>query len=249
MADSLTSENLQKVFTFPFQDPRWLEKFLIGSLLFLVSFLFLPILPIYGYFTEVMRIAIEGKELSLPEWDAWERKFTDGIKLFVVGFIYTLPFILLFILSYVFLFVGTAGSDLVDSTTDPSSPFWAIPSMLGAFGGMAFIGLSFFLALIIGIFMPAVIAHVVATDDLSAAFRVREWWGIFRANLSGFIITYLLMFGLITALNIVLQIFYMTIILCCIAPFLLIPASLYIMVTTGVLFGQAYREGVQNLQL
>jgi hypothetical protein len=247
MADSLTSENLQEVFSFPFQDPRWLEKFLIGSLLILVSFLFLPILPIYGYFAEVMRIAIEGKDLSLPEWDAWEKKFTDGIKLFVVGLIYTLPFILLFILSYVFLFVGAAGTDLADSTTD-LTPFWTIPFMLGTLGSIAFFGLSFFLALIIGIFMPAVIAHVVATDDLSAAFRFGEWWRIFRANLSGFVITYLLVFGLFTALNFVLQILYMTIILCCIVPFLIIPATLYIMVTTGILFGQAYREGVQNLQ-
>lgn len=248
MADSLTSENLKRVFTFPFQDPKWHEKFLIGSLLFLVSFLFLPIFPIYGYFAEVMRLAIEGRDLLLPEWDPWEKKFTDGIKLFVVGLIYTLPFIFLFILGYMFLFLGAAGSEVGDFSTDPSSPFWALPSMLGAFGSMAFFGLSFILVFIIGVFIPAATAHVVATDDLSAAFHFSEWWAIFRANLSGFIINYLLVFGLFTALSVVFQILYMTIILCCIAPFLLIPASLYIMVITGALFGQAYREGVQNLQ-
>jgi hypothetical protein len=142
----------------------------------------------------------------------------------------------------------SAGSEIGEFSTDPSSPIWAIPSLFGAFGGIAFVGLSFFMVLIVGVFMPPITAHVVATDDLSAAFRFREWWPIFRANLSGFIITYLLVFGLFTALSTVFQILYLTVILCCIAPFLILPSYLYIMVTIGVLFGQAYREGVQNLQ-
>jgi hypothetical protein len=247
MAQSLTSENLQNVFTFPFRDQKWGEKFLIGSLLFLASFLLLPIFLIYGYFIELMRMGIEGRELSLPEWDLWEKKFTDGAKLFIIGLIFTIPFIILIFLGYFLMFAGVIGTDLIDFSTDPSSPFWAIPSMFGTFGGMALFGLSLLLVFVIGVFMPAATAHVVATDDLSAAFRFSEWWGIFRANLSGFVITYLLVFGLFTAINFVLQILYMTVILCCIAPFLLIPATLYIIVTTGVLFGQAYREGVQNL--
>jgi hypothetical protein len=247
MADTLTSDNLRNVFSFPFQDPKWGEKFLIGGLLFLASFLLLPIFLIYGYFVELMRIGIEGRELSLPEWDLWEKKFIDGAKLFVVGLIFTFPLILLIFLGYFLMFAGVVGSDLIDFSADPSSPVWAIPSMFGTFGGMAFFGLSLLLVFFLGVFMPAATAHVVATDDLSAAFRFSEWWGIFRASLSGFVITYLLVFGLFTALNFVFQILYMTIILCCIVPFLIIPATLYIMVTTGVLFGQAYREGVQNL--
>ena len=248
MAETLTSDNLQKIFSFPFQDPKWGEKFLIGSLLFLASFLLLPIFLIYGYFVELMRMGIEGRELSLPEWDLWDKKFTDGVKLFVVGLIFAIPLLLLIFLGYFLMFAGVVGTELIDFSADPSSPFWAIPSMFGTFGGMAFFGLSFMLVLVLGVFMPAATAHVVATDELTAAFRFSEWWAIFRANLSGFVITYLLVFGLFTALNIVLQILSMTIILCCITPFLLTPATLYIMVTTGVLFGQAYREGVQNLQ-
>jgi hypothetical protein len=248
MSESLTSDNLRKVFTFPFQDPKWLEKFLIGSLLLLVSFLVLPIFLIYGYFAGLMQMAIEGNELSLPEWDSWEKKFTDGIKLFFVGLIYTLPFPLFFIVGYMVLFGSAIASDMVEIGGDPSSPFWLIPSLLSSFGSIAIFGLGLILVLIAGLFMPAMIAHVIATDDVSAAFRISEWWGIFKANLSGFVISYLIVLGLFTALNFVSQFLYMTVVLCCILPFIFIPATLYIMVTTSVLFGQAYREGVQNLQ-
>jgi hypothetical protein len=247
MAESLTSDNLRTVFTFPFQDSKWLEKFLIGSLLFLVSFLILPLFLIYGYSVELMRMAIEGRELALPEWDEWEKKFIDGAKLFVIGLIYTLPFAFLFIVVYVLIFAGALSTEFMDYTGDPSSPFWMVPSLLGTFGGMALFGLGFILALVVGVLMPAMIGHVVATDDFSAAFRINEWWGIFRANLSGFVITYLLVLGLFTALNFVTQILYMTVILCCLLPFIFIPATLYIMVATSVLFGQAYREGAESL--
>jgi hypothetical protein len=248
MTKSLTSENLHEVFSYPFQDPKWLEKFLVGSLLFLASILFLPTFLLYGYLAEVMRMAIEGKELALPAWDNWEKKFTDGAKLFIVGLIASSPFIILFILGYLFMFAGVVGTDLVDFSSDVTSPFWAILPMLGSFGGLALFGLSTILGLIVGLLVSVIIAHVVATDDLSAAFRIKEWWEIFKANTSGFIITYLLVFGLMTAVNIVSQILYMTIIGCCIVPFLLFPAMFYIMIMISVLFGQAYKEGVLNLQ-
>ena len=122
-----------------------------------------------------------------------------------------------------------------------------ITSMLGTFGGMALFGLGLVLTFIVGLITPAMICHVIAEDDFSAAFRFREWWNIFRANLSGFAITYLIVLGLFTILNFVNQILYMTIILCCLLPFIMIPATFYIMTTTSVLFGQAYREGVQNI--
>ena len=111
MSESLTSENLREVLSYPFKDPKWLEKFLIGSLLFLASFLVLPLLLIYGYFAEMLRNAIEGKELSLPDWDDWEKKFADGARLSLIGLIYMLPLAIFFVFVFVFLIAGTIGTD------------------------------------------------------------------------------------------------------------------------------------------
>jgi len=247
MSKSLTSENLRQVLSYPFRDPKWLEKFLIGSLLFLVSFLVLPLLLIYGYFAEMLRNAIAGMELALPEWDDWEKKFTDGAKLFLIGLIYMAPIALFFIFIYIFLFAGAIGTEFIDSNNDTFSPIWTIVSLFGTFGWMVLFGLGLFLSLLMGLITPAMICHVIAEDDFSAAFRFREWWNIFRANLSGFAITYVLVLGLFTILNFIYQILAMTIVLCCLAPFILFPGSFYIMAATSVLFGQAYREGVQNI--
>ena len=117
--------------------------------------------------------------------------------------------------------------------------------MFGTFTWIVLFGLGLFLGLIMGLFTPAILCHVVAKDDFSAAFQVREWWRIFRANLWGFTISYLVLLGLFFVLNFVYQILAMTIVLCCLAPFILLPGSLYIMTTTSVLFGLAYRDGVQ----
>lgn len=246
MSETLTSENLREVLSYPFRDPKWLEKFLIGSLLFLVSFLVLPLLLIYGYFAEMLRNAIEGKELSLPEWDEWEKKFTEGARLSLIGLISMLPLAIFFIFVFVFLFAGVLGIEFIDYSNDA---LWTITSMLGTIGGIVLFGLGFIFTLIMGLITPAMICHVVAEDDFSAAFRFREWWSIFRANLSGFAITYLIVVGLFFILNFVNQILSMTIILCCLLPFIMIPATFYIMTATSVLFGQAYREGIQNLDV
>jgi hypothetical protein len=247
MSKSLTSENLRDAFTYPFQDPKWFEKFLIGSLFILGGFLILPLFLIYGYFAEMLRNAIEGKELSLPEWDEWEKKFTEGAKLFLVGLIYVLPLGLFFLIIYIFLLAGAIGPEYIDYDNDLYAPIWAIVSMIGTFGWMVLFGLGLLVTLVFGAISPAMICHVVVENDFSAAFRIREWWSIFRANLSGFAVTYLLVLGLITALNFIYQFLVMTVILCCFSPFILIPGTFYIMTAVSVLFGQAYKEGIQNL--
>jgi hypothetical protein len=248
MTNVLTMDNLREVFSYPFRDTKWIEKFLIGSLISLGSFLILPSFLLYGYFAKILRDAIEGHEISLPEWDDWEKKFIDGAKLFAVGLIYMFPLILFFIFTYVVLFAGALGTEYIDPYDETMLPVWTLISFLGTFGWMVLFGLGLFLSLIMGLFFPTILCHVIAKDDFSAAFKIKEWWNIFRANLWGFFISYLLILGLFFVLNFVYQILSMTIVLCCLAPFIFFPGSFYIMTTTGVLFGQAYRDGVQNLE-
>jgi hypothetical protein len=50
-------------------------------------------------------------------------------------------------------------------------------------------------------------------------------------------------------LNSLLMFLYCTVILCCIVPFLSAPIVLYTVIISGALFGEAYREGVQKVQL
>ena len=70
-----------------------------------------------------------------------------------------------------------------------------ISIMVGTFGGMAAFGIGMILAFAIGVFIPVVLSHTVAEDSFKAAFRVKDWWTVFRANWGGFLISYVLIMG------------------------------------------------------
>lgn len=247
MEQSFTTETLSELFGYPFKDPKWVSKILIGSFLMFFGFLILPIFFIYGYFFEILKGAVAGAEPTLPEWDQWERKFIGGAKLFAAIFIYLLPFIVLIILAYVLIFAGSFGAEFATYSGDPNSFLWPIAALFGSFAGIVLFAISMLLGIAAGLVLPVVMGHVVAKDEFMAAFRVGEWWKIFRANTSGFLISYLIVIGSILLMNFATQILNMTVILCCLTPFISGAFSFYLMTVANVLFGQAYRIGVQNL--
>jgi hypothetical protein len=247
MKQSFTTETLSTLFSFPFKDARWVPKILIGSLFLLFSFLILPIFFIYGYFFEILRNAIEDRDPVLPEWDQFEKKFVDGAKLFLVTFIYTLPYILLFLLAFMLISAGSFSTELVGSDIGAGSIPWFFVSLFGSFGGLFIFGVSMLIGLVLGALLPVALAHMVAKDDLMAGFHVSEWWKIFRANTSGFLISYLIVMACLLLINTATQILNMTIVLCCLTPFISIALTFYLMVVANVIFGQAYRAAVENL--
>ncbi len=96
--------------------------------------------------------------------------------------------------------------------------------------------------------MPPMLAHVAATNSFTAAFHVRAWWHILRANFGGFAVALVLTVGTYMALAVVMQALYFTLVLCIIVPFLIAFMSAYLTVIGNALYAQAYREGVAKLQ-
>jgi len=136
-----------------------------------------------------------------------------------------------------------------ESMPRDSAPLTALVPLVGMVSWLGGFGLGMVLMLIGLAFLPVAVGHVIATDQFSAAFRVREWWPIFRANLSGYVITYVLMFGFWMVLSFAIQILYFTIIFCCLLPFVMAFIMMYFMIIASILFAQAYRVGVQKLAL
>ena len=92
MSSTITSENLQKIFSFPFKGTEWKPKLAIGSLLYMLSIFILPYFFIAGYSYEVMRqIIVDKSDPSMPEWDDFGKYFRDGLKLFGVSALYGSP--------------------------------------------------------------------------------------------------------------------------------------------------------------
>ena len=84
--------DIQKSFSYPFEDSQGLPKLGLGALISLV-----PILGLAwsGYMVGIIRNVMAGSNEPLPTWDDIGRKFTDGLILFAAGLIYALPLLLL----------------------------------------------------------------------------------------------------------------------------------------------------------
>jgi hypothetical protein len=243
--------DLQDLFTFPFRDQLWKNKFLIGALLYFAGLL-IPIIPwifLSGYSMQMMRRIIqENGDPFLPEWNDWNRYLIDGLKQIGVGFIYMLPFITLFFIGYGLMVLPQMIFSIMASSSQSSPPAW---EFLFPFVGMAIgwiffgVGMAGFMS--VGLVLPVSIGHMVATDQFAAAFRIKEWWPIFRANLSGFLVAYVVILGASMVLNIATQILYFSVIFCCLMPFAMSGIMIYLMTVWSTLMAQTYRTGVLKL--
>jgi hypothetical protein len=249
MPEITATSTLKPLLKFPFQGPDWRNRLLIGTAVTLAGF-FVPLLPmvfVYGYTVAVMRQAIQGQGLELPAWDDWGKLGLDGLRLLVVGLAYTLPGILVLSAGW-FLYMVTSFAFplLMSNAGGQGGGGMAALAVLALFGSLAILMLSmtlgFILILLALIPLPAAMAHFAAQDKVAAAFRVREWWPLLRANRSGYFAAWVVVFGLITILNFAVALAYYSVVLCCLIPFLAAPAAFYISVVALALFGQTYRE-------
>jgi len=88
--------DIGKAFTFPFEDEDWVKKLIIGAVLMIVPIAnFITI----GYMLRTLRNVAEGREKPLPEWDQWGDDFMKGLLVVVAGFIYSLPIVLVSVIT------------------------------------------------------------------------------------------------------------------------------------------------------
>ena len=81
---------IEEAINYPRNDEEnWVRTVLIGSAIALLSFLFLPIFLLFGYYVRVLRGSMAGDDMP-PVFDEWGELFTDGLKAFVVTFVYLL---------------------------------------------------------------------------------------------------------------------------------------------------------------
>jgi hypothetical protein len=150
------------------QDPNWLVKTLLGSVISIV-----PILNFAatGYSMDVIRNVYTGRETPLPEWgenfgDRWVR----GLIATVILFIYMLP---LAILGCGFGLVAAAGNavDMRLAERSATGPLTLLPFCIAP--------LIFLAALLLGTLAVVAQTRFAMTNDISAALRlgsvITEW--------------------------------------------------------------------------
>jgi hypothetical protein len=253
MSSVATLEGVKKIILFPFQGRKWGLKLLVGSALSLAGCIvpIFPLLPVMGYAGQVARRVISQEEdPQMPEWKDWGQLFSDGIKLFGAILLYLLPGILIMIAGAAVMFSSYSlfwFDPGFFSIPDSYSPGLLYIGMAGSLIGMlaSMVGMLLFIAT--GLFIAPALGHMISRGEFKAAFRVREWWPVFKVNLAGFFLTQVLLLGVYAISIFAIYALYFSIILCFLVPFAMILTTFLLVVLHFSLSAVAYRDGVRKL--
>lgn len=87
--------DLHEHLLFPFRDPDWVRKLLLGCIITLI-----PVVNILalGYFIACLDMGLKGRQI-LPEWHGWPEMLSDGLQGLIICLAYLgIPIILTFAL-------------------------------------------------------------------------------------------------------------------------------------------------------
>jgi MFS family permease len=244
--NSITNE-IRRLLAFPLQHQAARKNLLFGILITLGNLL-VPILPalfLYGYIARIIRKVVEDNEFEMPEWQDWGGLLKEGVRLLGTILIYELPLLLLFMLSYLFILIPSL---LIIPMTDSEANSTLILFLL--FGEILFfisLAVIMLLSAVYAALLPAMMVHVAVKQEFKAAFRVNEWFKIFRTNLGGFLAALIVMLGVGSLLYFAFYGLYFSIVFCCLTPILGAAIGFYMMVVSAAAIGDAYRTGMQKL--
>ena len=200
------------------QDPNWLVKVLLGSVLSVVPILNFVTL---GYMLDVIRNVSQGRETPLPDWgEDFGGKFVRGFMYLVIAFIYTLPILVIYL---VFIGITLAAASGADSDA--------------AGAGVGILGCIMVPIIILGAIILGMMAQIAGvryalTQDFGAAMRFGEVWAEFRNNLGTW--------GMLILYSIIVQVAVSLVAsVTCGLGFLL---SFYGTIVLGFLVAQAHRQ-------
>lgn len=214
-----------RAFSFVFEDQDWVKKIGIAGLLLIVPIL--GGLVVSGWALEITRRVIHRETEVLPDWSNFGDYLVKGLMLFVVGFVYALPIILVSACQQGgILFLQNNGDETTTSIITALSICLSCVMIL--------------YSIVLGFVLPAAYARLAVTGQLGAAFRFGEVIGLVRAAPAAYLMVLLgeVIAGFIGSLGLIL----------CIIGVVFTYA--YAMAMMAHLWGQAYNvaSGGQNLQ-
>jgi len=210
-------------------------KVLILGIITIASILIVPLFLVLGYMFRIIKATLAGID-ELPEFDEIGDMFVDGLKVFVVGFVYAIPVWIL--------------SAIVGLVTGGNSA--AAVTSLGTGYALAFIlgNIVFFIiAVIIGLIELMAIANMAYNDgDLGTAFRFSEILDIIATIGWGkYIITYIVIV-ILAAIGVMIGVFTMFIIIGIILlPLIILPYLIMFEARgIGLLFSEAMETSAEE---
>ncbi len=174
--------DIGRSFTYITQDQDWIKKVLLGGVITLI-----PIagpLFAFGYAVEAMRNVIAGQEVPLPELGDFGSKLVEGLKVWVISFIYALPLVL-------FGICAQSGS-LVPTLAENADPDVVGALTTVSVGVSACCGcLSLLYAILMSLILPFAWGKYIETGQIGAAFRLGEIFGMLKSNVGSAVVVLL----------------------------------------------------------
>jgi hypothetical protein len=162
--------------SFVFEDPAWLKKILLGGVFYLLGFLIIGWFFLLGYGARLTRNVIAGVPRPLPEWDDLGEYFGEGIKLFLVAFLYALPFLVLG------LGIAIPMGVMSNFSRDQN-----VSNLAGGLVGCVWC-LFAPLILIVSLWVPAALLRVIVTRDFGAGFQFGAIWLFLKQNAGNYLL-------------------------------------------------------------
>lgn len=166
-------------FTYVFEDPRWLSKVLMGGLFILGVCILIGPLFAAGYCARLARNVAAGQRQPLPEWDDLGEYFAEGLRLFAIGLLYSIPVMVAFgvTLGPAIFMVLVAGNHE------------AVRGLSGLFSGFSTCLIAP-ISLAISLWTPAAFLFAVLEQRFGAAFEFARIWAFIRDNLGNYLLAF-----------------------------------------------------------
>lgn len=214
---------------FPLAGDEGVKSVIIGGVLLFLSFLLVPVLPVYGYFVRAANAGYEQDD-DAPAFEEWGDLLVDGVKVLVVGIVY-------FLIPTMVLIAGTIVTGIGAAASNPGAPPSAIASGIGLVGGLLFLvtGLLYLVALYV---FPAAIVSLSRESDVAAAFDFGTVLGAaFSADYFVAGVLAILLSVVVGVLTVVLSFLTLGLFL-----FLAVFVQFYVQVAFFYLFGRGYAK-------
>lgn len=143
----------------------------------LASFFIVGAFFVYGYLARLVRNVIAGVANPLPEWDDLGEYFSEGLRLFCVALVYSLPLIVLMMVFMIPSIIAQSADN--DSLRD-----------IG--GGMAACiwCLIFPLSLAMALWLPGAMMFAVVERRFGAAFEFGQIAAFIKANIGNYLLAF-----------------------------------------------------------
>lgn len=216
---------------FPLAGDEGVKSVIIGGVLLFLSFLFVPVLPVYGYFVRAAKAGYE-QAGEAPAFEEWGELLVDGVKVLVVGIVY-------FAIPTAVFLVGVVVTGLGAVASEPMSPPSAVASGVGLVGGLLFLATAVLYLLAVYVY-PAAIVSLSIDGEFSAAF---DFGTILRAAFSA---DYFVAGVLAILLSLVVGVLSIVLTVLTLGLFLLLGVfvQFYVQVAFFYLFGRGYAKAL-----